>query len=213
MNLIVLGSRIYAPLSDVDVGIAALPPGSTVIAYGSSDVCKRSVVAAQSAGIEARNATLSNSRRELIEAATQPDAHVLLFVARDPATKAITEGIVNIAALLEKNNVQPRIVESPLPGRICHLMTKQRQAIDAALEAAQKERRVILTQRALKANTELLNARDEYAQRLAQGLWLQVDDEAATDKWMRWEFIYRMICNAIEDARALLDERAKAVAA
>lgn len=204
-NLIVLGSRIYEPLSDVDDAIRALPSDATVTAFGSADICKRAVLAAESRGLSARNVVLSPSRRELVEAARQPGAKVVLFVAMDPSTRRPTVGITQVADYLASQGIATSRVASPLPGRVCELMTRQRQAIDRAIElAGLPARRRHFVMKGLALTTELVNERDRYERKLEAGFRLQADDDAATAKWCRWLVTYQQLCTAIEDARLVL---------
>lgn len=211
MNLIVLGSRIFEPISLVDAEISALPADATVTGFGSADVCKRAVKAAESRGLDARNVVLSQSRRELIEAARLDGAAIVIFTAIDPVTKHITQGTQQLIDFLAAADVQARQVASPLPGKVCALMTKQRQSVDRAIESRHLlHRRRYFIAKALEATTALLNARDGYERKLEAGMWVQADDEAATEKWLRWLVIYEQLSKAIEDARAVLAEPAVA---
>lgn len=212
MNVHILGSRIYAPITDIDRELQQLPAETVITAFGESDVCKRAVLAGTSLGLEARNVTLSSSRRELVEAAKQPDAHVLLFVAKDPLTKVPTEGMAGISSFLASQRISYRQVDSPLPGRVCALVTKLRQAVDRALATQQEHRKIVITNRALKIATEVVDERDRYQAKLEAGMHLMPDDEQATNRWLMWLSSYEELCRAIEDARSLLTP-AKAIAA
>lgn len=200
-HVIVLGSRIYQPLTDIDRELAGLPSDAIVTAFGTSPVCERAVLAATSIGIEARNVALSSHRRELIEAAKRPSAVVLLFVAPDPDGSGTTEGMTQIGHLLAANDIAPRLVSSPLTGAVCAAITTLDEAVDRAITTIQERRRVVLVQRALDLATKTIAIRDRYEDRLARGLHLLIEDEAATERWLRWERCYRALSDAIEDAR------------
>lgn len=205
MNLIVLGSRIYQPVEDVDRYVLDLPDDATITAYGSIDVGKRAVLVAISRGLSARNVTLSTSRSELLEAAKQLGVRVVIFVARDPITKGPTEGTAGLMNLLNQHEIPIERIDSPLPGRICQIITKQSQAIDSALTARHQEHRSrALINRALKINTELLHERDRIEEKLKSGFNLQLQDEDATDRWLRWLTIYEQISKSLNDAAVLL---------
>lgn len=206
MNILILGSRIYQPLTDIDRELQSLPPDSTVTAFGSSDVCARAVIAATSLGFDARNVTLEPSRASLIAAAKHPGTQVWLFVAVDPATKQITQGMSQVTDLLSGESIVVRQIAAPVPGRVCEQVTKLRQAVDKALTIPQPTRRGAMVTRTLRIVTETLTLRDEYEAKLEQGKNLMVGDEASDAKWSQWLRSYEVMTDATEDAKAVLVE-------
>ena len=203
-TVIVLGSRIYQPMQDIDRELQGCGPDTTVLAFGTSAVCERAILAATSLGFEARNVALTSHRRELVAAATAPDALVVLFVADDPDGSGTTEGMGQIATLLAQHQVAPRIVPSPLAGSVCRSITRLHETVDRATAAVQEHRRAALVSRALALAVEAVQLRDRYEQRLTDGLWLLLEDENATQRWLRWEACYRALHDATEDAKRIL---------
>ena len=196
MTVLMLGSRTYQPLSDVNAELA--DPGIQTVAFGVSPVALR----AESLG--ARRKPLEANRATLLEMAAQPGAEVVLFVARDAVTKQPTEGMAGIQRLLADKHIPFRVVSSPLPGRVCEIITTLNAAVEKALAASANARRVALTSRALAAATAATDARDEYERKLTDGMHLFPNDDAATAKWLRWEACYKALCDAITNAKAVL---------
>lgn len=205
-HILILGSRIFAPIVMVDHELRSLPPDATITAFGSSDVCARAVIACTSIGFDARNVTLEPSRASLIAAAKAPGGQVWLFVATDPRTKQITEGMSQIAALLSAEGITARQILSPLPGRVCEQVTKLRQSVDKTIAISQPVRRGALVTRTLKIVTETLTLRDEYEAKLESGMSLMLEDDTATDRWLGWLRSYEAITDATEDAKSVLVE-------
>lgn len=210
MRTVILGSRIYQPLTDIDAAIRELPPDATVTACGASPVCERAVLAATSFGLEARHVTLDTQRATLLDAASRPDATVWLFVAIDPSTKQPTSGISAIETLLRDRGVAPRVFRSPLPGRVCDAITRAQEAAARAHAAKQEGRRRVSVNRALAAAQGLVSLRDEYAGRMDAGWSIGVGDEAMDARWVGWERAYRACCDALRQTEGVLTPEAAA---
>ena len=206
MNIVILGSRIFQPLSDIDAAIRELPPDAIVTACGASPVCVRAVLAATSLGLEARHVTLSPDRREALEPA-RAGATVWLFQAIDPATKQVTEGIAQIEAFLRAQGVTPRVFHSPLPGKACDAISRVLDAAERVREAKQDGRRRVATVRAMKAAQGLVALRDNYADRMEQGADYYVGTAEYDERWLTWERAYRACCDALGDVELVLGER------
>lgn len=200
----VCASRIFAPLSEVDRVIVELPADATVIAYGSTQACRRAVETATAQGLAARNVTLD--RDALLAAAEQPESIALLFTALDPATKRLTQGIGQIAELLAAHGVSARQIAAPLPGRVCEAVSKHRELLTDALAGANPHKRRFLVGRVLKASAPLILLRDEYADRLDQTKHQMAGDEMADGKWCRWLMIYERICDELNAGAVLLHD-------
>lgn len=202
----VIASRSFAPLSLVDDAIRRLGSDDTLIAYGSTQVCRRAVLAATSRGLDARNATMLRDRAEFVEALRAGDA-VWAFVARAPGSSEPTEGMGQFLGYFAARGVSPRVAMSPLSGQTCELIATHHGLVDEALESRNEHRQRILIERVLKANTALLEARERYEAKLAAGMWLMADDEAATERWLGWLHAYECIQHELEEAKALLNGR------
>lgn len=206
-HVLILGSRIYQPIADVDRALQQIARDATVTSFGSSDVCHRAVIVANSLGMDARNVTLEPSRASLIHAAKQPGAHVWLFVAIDPQTKQITQGISQIAGVLSSEGITSRQIVAPVPGRVCEQVTKLRQSVDKALTIPQPTRRAAMVTRTLRIVTETLTLRDEYEQKLTSaGEFEMLGNQQADAKWQSWLRSYEVITDATEDAKSVLIE-------
>lgn len=205
-RVMILGSRIYQPLTDIDAAIRELPPDATVTACGASPVCVRANLAATSLGLESRHVTLSPDRREVLQPA-RAGASVWLFQAVDPATKQITEGIAQIEAFLRAQGIVPRVFRSRLPGKSCDAITRVLEAAERVRDAKQEGRRRVATVRALKTATVAAAMRDEYERRLTEGMPIGVGDEAFDGKWLTWLAAYERLSDALGDVELVLGER------
>lgn len=206
MNVVILGSRIYQPLTDIDAALRELPPDTTVIACGASPVCTRAVLAATSFGLEARHVTLSPDRREALEPA-RAGAAVWLFQAIDPATKQVTEGIAQIEAFLRSQGVTPRVFRSPLPGKACDAISRVLDAAERVREAKGDGRRRVATVRAMKVAQGAAALREDYERRLTEGMPIDVGHEPFDTKWLTWLASYELISDALGDVEQVLGER------
>lgn len=206
MNVCILGSRTYQPLGDVDAALRALPPGATVTAFGSSPVCARAVLAATSLGLAARNVTLGGDRRELL-AAAQSGAAVWLFVATDPATKQPTEGIAGIMRLLDAHGIPYRRIDAPLPARVCATVSRVQTAAERVRAARGEGRRRVALTRALSEARSLVALRDEFEDRLTDGMAIGVSDPVYDDRWLGWERAYRACCDGLAEVEDVLSTR------
>ena len=207
MNVCILGSRTYQPLTEIDRALRALPPDATVTAFGSSPVCARVVLAATSLGLDARQVTLTGDRRELRDAAAR-GASVWLFVATDPATRRPTTGIGGVMTLLDAQGVAYRRFDAPLPGRVCEALSRVHEAVERVRAAKQEGRRRAAFTRALAAAQGLVALRDEFARRLEDGLWIGSGDAELDDRWLGWERTYRACCDGLTEVGLLMDGRA-----
>ena len=195
MSVIILGSRIYCPLSDVDAEMA----GETgAVSFGASPVALR----AESLG--ARRRPLEINRATLLAMAALPDAEVILFVAHDAVTNRPTAGIAGIQRLLTERGIPFRVVSSPLTGKVCATITTLHHECEKARAVSTESRRVLLVERALKTATAAVAERDRFEAKLAAGMGLFMDDEAATARWLRWLRCYCALHDEIEEVRSIL---------
>lgn len=192
MNLI-LSSRTYLPLADVD---ADVQPNS--IAFGATAL----VLRAES--LSAKRFPLETTRKTLLELASDADNHVILFVARDPVTKLPTEGMAGIQALLTDRGIPFRVVSSPFPGRVCAMLTELRERTEKALAAKTEARRTYWIEKVLEISKTVVDTRDEFALKLAEGLPFGVGDEKLDDKWLRWLRVYQALCDGLKSAQGVL---------
>jgi hypothetical protein len=195
---LILSSRTYRPLADVD---AVAGPGA--VAFGATPIALR----AESLG--ATRKPLETTRKTLLELAARPETEVVMFVARDPATKQPTAGMAGIHALLADRGIPFRVVSSPFPGRVCALLTEFAARTERASAAADR-RRVVLTQRVLDLAAAVVDERDAYAKKLAESHAFMVGDKRMDAKWLTWLRIYEELCDALESAKGLLGGRVAA---
>lgn len=213
MTTIILGSRIYQPLSDVDAEVAALPPDATVVGIGASPVAVRASASATARGLTASRKPLEANRRTLLELA-DAGADVWLFVARDPDTKQPTPGMAGIQLLLTQKGIPFRIVGSDLPGRVCRLLTELEASVAKALQASQQPRRqLVLNQKALGIAARIVDERDDYDRKLAEALPFGVGDAELDARFQRMRKTYECLCDALEGAKRILTPAAQARAA
>lgn len=207
---VMLGSRIYQPIGDVDRELAALTDGDQVLGMGSSPVARRAADVAKARGLDGRNVTMDNRRDTLLAAAREPNAIIALFICRDPDTKQPTEGISQIVNLLESHGIAFRRVESPLPGRVCKAITDLLDAVTKANDTTHDGRRRVIVSRALKLATAVIDLRDSYETKMEIGFRDELDNDASTEKWLVWEQAYRACSDALTTARSILDTKVAA---
>lgn len=192
MNLI-LASRTYVPLSDVDTEV-----DSDSVAFGVSAIALR----AESLG--AKRLPLEATRKTLLEFAADGDNHVILFVARDPVTKMVTEGMAGIMRLLEDRGIEFRVVSSPFPGRVCSMLTELRERTEKALAAKTEARKTYWIERVLETSKAVVDARDEFAMKLAEGLPFGVGDDELDQRWIKWLKTYQALVDGLRSAQEVL---------
>lgn len=206
--VIVLGSRIYQPMSDVDERVRALPAGTLVLPFGSSDVALCAESTAKDVGLQVVRKPLESTRRQLLDECRK-GADVLMFVARDPETKQPTTGMADLQRLLKIEGIAYELVSSPFPGRICELITDLGQSVTKTLAVAdtdrrQHRRRITLAERALKLATTIAAERDRYQRRLEETANDGVGDDDLDAKYIRWVRVYEALCDALDDATRIL---------
>lgn len=191
MNLI-LGSRTYCPLSDVDKEVS-----EGDFSFGISDVAER----AEKSG--ARRKPLETTRKTLIDMA-KAGGDVVLFVARDPKTKQPTSGMSQIQTLLESEGIPFRVVSSPYPGSICEMVTELRHAVDKTVKAIPGARKDTAMAKALQWSGIVTEKRNEYLAKLEESKDFRVGDDELDERWIRWVNIYTELEDALEDAKRML---------
>lgn len=192
MNLI-LGSRTYCPLSDVDPA-----SGPEHFCFGNSDVAIRAELAG------ARRRPLESTRKTLLEMAAA-GGEVVLFVARDPKTKRVTEGMGQIQTLLTSNDIPFRVISSPFPGSICQMVTDLRNAVDATVKHPPGlNRRDAMMAKALGHSQIVTDERAKYLDMLEEGKDFMVGDDDLDAKYIRWVRIYEALCDSLTDAKRML---------
>lgn len=191
MNLI-LGSRTYAPLSDVDKEVS-----DGDFSFGISDVAER----AEKAG--ARRKPLETTRKTLLELA-KAGGDVVLFVARDPKTKQPTSGMASLQLLLEREDIPFRIISSPFPGSICSMVTELRHSVDATVKWPAGARKDAAMAKALQWAGIVTDKRNEYATKLEESKDFEVGNDELDERWVRWVNIYTELEDALEDAKRML---------
>lgn len=210
MNILVLASRTYAPLADVDTEIGKLSREDHVYPFGEADAPLRAEAVAKVAGIPVTRKPLDTARRVLLEMATERDTEIWLFVARDADTKRPTQGMADIQYLLDERNIPFRVISSPLSGAICVQLTNLRHAVDKAILATREAHRRMMTARALSLAAGVKTECDRFEQRLADSMAFRVGDDDLDAKWIRWLRTYEALCDGLRDAERLFDVRAVA---
>lgn len=203
MTTLILGSRTYAPLYDVDNFLKDVD-NSLLYSFGVSDVALR----AESMGAKRR--PLETTRRTLLELVAEPNARVVLFCCRDSITKNVTAGMAGIQQLLNEKSIPFQVVSSPFPGRICELLTNLRHAVDKAVSASQEQRQIVLGDKALRIALTAIDERNRYEAMMEEGFSFSVGDLGLDDKWIRWCLIYESLCDGIDDAQRVLNVRSVA---
>lgn len=191
MNLI-LGSRTYAPLSDVDA-----ESGPEHFTFGTSDVAVRAELAG------ARRKPLETTRKTLIEMA-RDGGDVVLFVARDPKTKQPTTGMSQIQTLLDAEGIPFRVISSPFPGSICEAITELRHAVDKTCKALPGARKDMQMGKALEWSQIVTNEMLNYYNKLEESKDYDVGNPALDEKYIRWIRIYEALCDSLKDAERML---------
>jgi len=191
MNLI-LGSRTYAPLIDVDAYA-----GPDHFTFGTSDVAVR----AEMAGC--RRKPLETTRKTLLDMANA-GGDVILFVARDAATKQPTSGMAQMQVFLESHGVPFTVVSSPFPGTICEMTTELRHAVDKTCKATPGARKDSQMSKALEWSQIVTNEMLKYYDRLEESKDYDVGNPDLDEKYIRWVRIYEALCDALKDAERML---------
>ena len=191
MNLI-LGSRTYLPLSDVDA-----ESGPDHFCFGVSDVAVR----AEQAG--ARRKPLETTRKTLLEMA-RAGGNVILFCARDAKTKQVTSGMGLLQTQLEAEDIPFRVVSSPFSGSICEMVTNLRNAVDATVKQIPGARKDVAMSKALGICFTVADKRDDMMAKLEAGKDFRVGDDELDARYLRWVSIYEELCKALTDAERML---------
>lgn len=210
MNVIILASRTYALLGDVDRELAMLDATDHVLPFGDCDLVRRAAVVATARGLTATRRPLDTARRILLEHATQPDTAVWMFVARDPKTKQPTSGIADLQHLLTERGIAYRLISSPLPGHVSTAITELRHAVDSASKDYPEGRKRAMVQRALKRATAVSDLIDGYERKLAEGYGFEIGNPALDEKWCSWVTAYEALIDARRDAERLFESRVAA---
>lgn len=192
---LILGSRTYAPLSDVTEYCNGKTDLST---FGNSYVA----IGAEKAG--ARRRPLETTRKALLEMAREPGAEVVLFVARDPETKQPTSGMAGIQALLDTEGIPFTVVSSPFPGSLCEMIYNLREAVDRTVKQIPGARKDAAMARALGFSQVVTEKRNDLYEKLEESKDYEVGNEALDDKYIRWLKQYTAICDALIDAERML---------
>lgn len=191
MNLI-LGSRTYAPLSDVDKEVS-----EGDFSFGISDVAER----AEKAG--ARRKPLETTRKTLIEMA-KAGGDVVLFVARDPKTKQPTTGMALLQTQLDAEGIPFRVISSPYPGAICEMVTSLRKSVDLVEKWPHGARRDNAMSKALQWSQIVTDEKNKYLGRLEESKDFRVGDDELDAKYIRWLRVYEELENSLRDATRML---------
>lgn len=131
MRYIVTGSRIYAPTSDVGTFLDKHRNGMTAIAaIGSSPASNAALQWGIENDIPATWFALDRDRSNLYQMSAELDAYTVLFACRAPNSPHLTDGISQILSWYQASTARYDVVESPIPGRICELITTLNNTLD-----------------------------------------------------------------------------------
>lgn len=193
---LVLASRIFQPLDELDPNT-----NGTVIAFGATPIALR----AESLG--AKRKPLETTRATLLALSAEPDTEVVMFCARDPETKQVTEGMAGIQHLLTDRGIPFRVVSSPFPSRICALLTEFDERVAKAVKAVDGPggvRKRMLNEKMLALAKEVIDERGAYQAKLEAGKDFMVGDDKMDAKYCNWIRIYTSLCDALERTKAVL---------
>lgn len=189
MTRLILGSRIFQPLSEV-------------MAESGDESFGTSAIARQAERLGATRRPLTASRRELLES-IEGGGDVTLYVARDPATKQPTTGMQMLQRWLNEKGIPFTVVNSPFPGKVCAAITELAEAVAKAQNGDTRKRQMMVN-RALERATTVTDLRDRYDEDLEEGFWYGLEDKALTDKWMAWLRIRDALDDALKAAEVVL---------
>ena len=192
MTNLILGSRTYLPLSDVDA-----ESGPDHFCFGNSDVAVR----AEQAG--ARRKPLETTRKTLLEMA-RAGGNAILFCARDAKTRQVTSGMGLLQTQLEAENIPFRVVSSPFSGAICEMVTLLRHSVDMTIKQIPGARKDLAMAKALGYSAIVVDKRDEMMAKLDAGKDFRVGDDELDARWNRWLAVYTVLCDALTDAERML---------
>lgn len=109
-NVIILGSRTFAPLDQVRDDIRALSPDVAVYGVGKADL----VTAASEVAMDFHAIQVTTDRAPILEAARRPSSVVWAYAARDPETKETTEGTQQLIDWLTSEGITVDVRRSEL---------------------------------------------------------------------------------------------------
>ena len=198
MRVVIFGSRTFAPLRDVRRAVAAMSADDVLIVAGVSGVANAARDAAASAGATCRDIPLSSDRAELVAEAAKPDTHVIAFAAKDPETKAVTEGTAGLIALLEREGVDVDVRSSPLTA--VQALTYHRLEVELQkLNETPERRRGYRQKRVSQAAVEL------HRVQVALTSWLTANEHAGPDEaWIKNLRRYELVSDLLNEAKDAL---------
>lgn len=214
-TLIILGSRVFVPLKLVDREIRRRKDDiGEVVAVGVAPVAERAMVAAEKFGVSSRQRhNLAPDRAELVQLATAPNTTVLVFVARDPATKEPTEGTGHLIALLRSHGVEPELIETYVPPLLCQALADLHEGVLTVKSNVHESRRKAMATRALKRLQDIEAASAQLTQVLERTAQDGVGNDEQDAAWIRKLKVYEAIQDGLQEAMAVLGPYRKAAAA
>lgn len=217
-RLIILGSRHYSPPRDVVPLIAELPDHATVIALGRSRVADAAQAAADSRGLDCQRLPLDSRREVLLREASAPGlTRTVVFAAREPGSREISQGTAGIIWLLNERGINHEVRLSPTPGRVGEAITTLLDRAETARGAGSitpwdTRRAQVLRNRVMQGGGPMhavLDARDDYRRRLEDG-WRALEalpdkgrDSDEETRWIDWLRCYQGICDALSEAATI----------
>ena len=195
MRYLMFGSRTYAPLRDVRRVVGAMTTDDVLVVAGVSSVATTARAVAAEHGVTCRDIPLSSDRAELIAEVTKADTHVIAFAAKDPETKAVTEGTAGLIALLQGEGIDVDVRSSSLTAvqaLAYHRLEVELQKLTETPERRRGYRQKRVSQAAV----------DLYRVQVALTDWLTANEHAGSDdKWIVNLKRYELVSDLLSDAK------------
>jgi hypothetical protein len=215
-RIAVIGSRSWPTPEDVTAYVHALPAGSVIVSGGAEGVDTFAATAAGRLGLpvvthwpDKRRYGVPACYYHRTKAIIEDADRVVAFTAKDPATKQITAGTAMTIELAHRAGVPVDVVATPVPGRLCALISRLRDRYAGIKSAPTPGHLRARVQSARELFADLIVAGSEFDQRLSSG-WDELaampegaEKERLTDRWCGWLRTYGVIEDAIVEARGV----------
>ena len=96
------------------------------------------------------------------------------------------------------------VVSSPFPGRVCAALTELRERAEKARAATTEGRRAHWIAKVLESSKAVTDMRDEFGEKLRDGMPFRSGDDELDEKWIRWLHTYEALCDGLKDAEGVL---------
>jgi hypothetical protein len=216
-RIAIVGSSTYPTPDDVATRVLALPPGTVVVTDDRAFPGHVVRTATARRGIDlvfhepnrARDGDAASYRQA--EAIVAGCDRLVAFAAMDPKTKAITEGTALRIRLAERRGIPVEVIETPVPARVCDLITRLRHRYDGIRHAPTPGHQAYRIRSAYELVGDLVRVRTKFETRMLDG-WKEIDetaDAAERDaKENAWCAVllatYRIVSDVVDEAMAVL---------